>query len=169
MSDHTEIRFDSLNNSEALREELIGILKQFDKDLNHYQTDVYLYIDKETNTGEWYLFPNVGGNSWLNDDHITVYSDKCHYDDIFDYFNDEFYIAEVLGVTAGSLAAEVYETMDKDVFVIGDVGYEEIVDYIKKNDKYLNKLQEEYNRVIDEESEYDYAENADAIIRGIGE
>ena len=69
--DADDFDFGSLRNADELRDEFIEILKQFDKDLNEYQTDVYLYVD-ENNNGEWYLFTNVGGNSWLNDDHITM-------------------------------------------------------------------------------------------------
>lgn len=35
-----------------------------------YQVDLYYYPD----TREFYEFSNPGGNSWLNDDHITVYT-----------------------------------------------------------------------------------------------
>lgn len=157
--------FDSLRNADRLRDELIEILKQFDKDLNEYQTDVYLYVD-ENNEGEWYLFTNVGGNSWLNDDHITMYSDKPHYNDIFDYFDTEEYIADVLGMSLADLVAEVYETVDKDWYDIEDIGYTEIVDYIKENDDYLDRLQDEYNRVIDDEFNSEYAEKADDILYG---
>lgn len=35
-----------------------------------FQVDLYYYPD----THEFWQFDNAGGNSWLNDDHITVYS-----------------------------------------------------------------------------------------------
>ncbi len=35
-----------------------------------YQVDLYFYPD----TKEFYAFVNLGGNSWLDDNHITIYS-----------------------------------------------------------------------------------------------
>lgn len=35
-----------------------------------FQVDLYYYPD----TREFSEFANIGGNSWLNDDHITVYN-----------------------------------------------------------------------------------------------
>ncbi len=163
--DADDFDFGSLRNADELRDEFIEILKQFDKDLNEYQTDVYLYVD-ENNNGEWYLFVNVGGNSWLDDDHITVYSDKPHYNDIFDYFDDERYIADVLGMSLSDLIAEVYASVDQDWYDIDDIGYGEIIDYIKSNDVYFDKLQDEYNRVIDDELNSEYADQADHILYG---
>lgn len=69
-----------LSNADELRDELIIMLKEFDKSGNQYQTDVYLYVDTEMNTGSLYEFVNVGGNSWLNDDHYILYIDKPHYE-----------------------------------------------------------------------------------------
>ena len=71
--------FYELANADELRDELISYLKYFNKEENKYQTDLYLYVDTETNTGSLYEFVNVGGNSWLNDDHYTLYIDKPHY------------------------------------------------------------------------------------------
>lgn len=34
-----------------------------------FQIDLYFYPD----TKEFYAFTNIGGNSWLNDNHITIY------------------------------------------------------------------------------------------------
>ena len=68
-----------LSNANELRDELISYLKYFDKEANQYQTDLYLYVDMETNTGSFYEFTNVGGRSWLNDDHYTLYKDEPHY------------------------------------------------------------------------------------------
>ena len=59
---------------------------------NEYQTDIYAYYDEETGKVTLEYFENVGGNSWLDDDHITVYTDGPHYDkleDEFDFADDE--------------------------------------------------------------------------------
>ena len=86
--------FYDLTNADELRDELISYLKYFDKEENKYQTDLYLYVDTETNTGTLYEFVNVGGNSWLNDDHYILYIDKPHYEtweDIYGFESKEEY------------------------------------------------------------------------------
>lgn len=42
-----------------------------------YQIDLYYYPD----TKKFYEFPNVGGNTWLNDNHIKVCSVNNEYSD----------------------------------------------------------------------------------------
>ena len=71
--------FYDLTNADDIRNELISYLKYFDKECNQYQTDLYLYVNSEDNTGSLYEFTNVGGNSWLNDDHYVLYKDAPHY------------------------------------------------------------------------------------------
>ena len=69
-----------IKNYDEIRENLADMLVQFDKDANtDYQTDVYLYYDEKEKTARLDTFVNVGGNSWLNDDHKTIYTDKEHY------------------------------------------------------------------------------------------
>lgn len=75
-----------LKNHEAVLEALIEQLKEFEADLNRYQTDVYLYV--KNGEGSISKFTNVGGNSWLQDDHFTIYTDKEHYDKKMDALID---------------------------------------------------------------------------------
>ena len=70
-----------INNYNAIAEELTNMLIDLDVDHNDFQIDIYLYI-REDGNAYLYQFTNVGGNSWLDDDHILVYQDKPHYDDI---------------------------------------------------------------------------------------
>ena len=78
----------TLKNREAIVAKLAEMLKKFDLELNRYNTDVYLYYDKEKQTAELDTFINVGGNSWLNDDHYTIYTDREHYETDFDIFDN---------------------------------------------------------------------------------
>lgn len=75
-----------LKNREAVLEALIEQIKEFQCDLNKYQTDVYLYIKDGNGTVD--TFTNVGGNSWLDDDHFTIYTDKEHTNTIMDELTD---------------------------------------------------------------------------------
>lgn len=74
-------------NINDLVSELAVILRKFEIDLNPYQTDVYFYYDPDTKIGRLETFVNVGGHSWINDDHVTIYSDKPHYMNVYDYFD----------------------------------------------------------------------------------
>lgn len=79
-----------LKNYDEVVEEIAKTMMQLDKDAARFQTDIYLYIDGD-GIGTVDTFVNVGGNSWLNDDHITVYQDKPHYneDEAWDELSDE--------------------------------------------------------------------------------
>lgn len=61
-------------NINDLVSELAVILRKFEIDLNPYQTDVYFYYDADAKIGRLETFINVGGHSWINDDHVTIYS-----------------------------------------------------------------------------------------------
>lgn len=88
----------TLKNREAIVEELAEMLKKFDMQLNAYQTDVYLYYDEEKQTAELDTFINVGGRSWLNDDHCTIYADCEHYETDFDFFDNLGDLADAVGI-----------------------------------------------------------------------
>lgn len=67
----------TLKNYDEVRETLIETIADLETRKNRYQTDIYLYID-ENGHGTIDTFANVGGNSWLNDDHIKIYTDREH-------------------------------------------------------------------------------------------
>ena len=54
-----------------------------------YQVDVYVYINDEGTDVDFDTFTNVGGNSWLDDDHLTIYQlgNKCTHSFMDDDFN----------------------------------------------------------------------------------
>ena len=143
-----------IKNIEAIKQALAELLKQFDKDLNQYQTDVYMYI-KEDGTAELDTFVNVGGNSWLDDDHYTIYSDKQHYGTIYDTFQTNEELLEAAGISADDVPRE-----DEDY----DLEWYEIRDYIKQNDELEKRVQEAYEDCLPDD--YEYEEKAETIIRG---
>lgn len=67
-----------------------------------YQEDIYLYID-DNGAGRVELYTNVGGNSWLDDDHVAAYAMKADYDDKIDrlimWCDDATELADLLAVT----------------------------------------------------------------------
>lgn len=74
-----------INNYDEIHDELVEMMIDLDADQCEFEIDVYLYVDEEGN-GSLYQFANPGGNSWLNDDHITIYTDGPHYDDYYEDF-----------------------------------------------------------------------------------
>lgn len=68
-----------IKNRNQIIQEFADMLMQFDIDMNQYQTDVYLYL-AEDGTATLEEFVNVGGNSWRDDDHYTLYTDMEHYE-----------------------------------------------------------------------------------------
>ena len=84
----------NINNREEIVEQLAEMLVSFAKARNLYQTDVYLYYDEATCTASLDKYENVGGNSWLDDGHYTIYIDRPHYnndDECDDECIDEAY------------------------------------------------------------------------------
>lgn len=150
-----------IKNREAIVEELTEMLIQFDKDCNEYQTDVYAYYDEETQTVTLDTFVNVGGNSWLDDDHMTIHSDKEHYDKPIMFFQTIEELAYALEITESDLKKEaaIFCEIDEE-----DVEWNECYDLIKRNDEYMDKIECAYADYV-EEHHPDYAENAEEIIR----
>lgn len=64
-----------LKNRAEIVAELAKMLREFDLELNPYDTDVYLYYDETKKTAELDTFVNPSGSSWLDDDHDTIYTD----------------------------------------------------------------------------------------------
>lgn len=158
-----------IKNREEVIEQLTEILMDFDKSCNQYQADVYLYFDRDTNTATLDTFVNVGGNSWLNDDHYTIYRDREHHEDWSDYYCNN-------GDFAWGLDMSI-EDFDKEVMAylinIGDVDEDEADDYkiewydeyryVTSCDDYCEKLISVYEDSV-EERRAEYAERAEEII-----
>lgn len=125
-------------NINDLVSELAEILRKFEIDLNPYQTDVYFYYDPDAKIGRLETFINVGGNSWINDDHVTIYRDPPHYDDIYDYFNDISEFADALEISKKDLmeATRKFKNFDADDFI----EHREVIDYIKSDEKLADKV-----------------------------
>ena len=146
-------------NFDELNDELIELLKQFDKELNGYDTDVYLYYDEDTNTATLDTFVNPGGNSWLNDDHYTIYTDKQHYDSYMDWYDGDLsVIADCLNTTVDDLYLETMEynnTDDED-----DISEADVLYYIYDCGKYGQILYDIYCDAIDNDYNSEYADKA---------
>lgn len=152
----------TIKNYDEVVTALAALLMQFDKDLNQYQTDVYLYYNEEEQTAELDTFVNVGGNSWLNDDHYTIYTDKEHYTDRFgDYFQTEQEFADALEMSFDDLSEAVrhyFEIEDDD-----ELTFDDFRQYICKNGHLCEKCMAAYENSLEDYSE-NYTHNATEIL-----
>ena len=147
-----------VKNFDQINDELIELFKQFDKDFNQYDTDVYLYYDEDTNTAELDTFVNPGGNSWIQDDHYTIYTDKQHYDSYMDWYDGDLsVIADCLNTTADTLYEEAANYLEEDIDYLDDI---DVIKYIESNDKYSEILYDIYCDAIDNDYNSEYADKA---------
>lgn len=150
-----------IKNRNAIIEQLADILYQFDAEHTGYQEDVYLYIDKDGNA-TLDTFVNVGGNSWRNDDHYTIYrkpewcNGKINAEEIFSSIDD---FAIVLGTTSEELIKEAAEYFGEDD--IDYIGFPEVSQYIVETN--YEEIEQAY---VDSLSDYkcEYAIQAEQII-----
>lgn len=152
-------------NINDLVSELAVILRKFEIDLNPYQTDVYFYYDADTKIGRLETFINVGGHSWLNDDHVTIYSDSPNYDDVYDYFNDISEFADALEISENDLIKAVRQF--KDFGINFPVDRRNIIGYIKSDDKLANKVTAYYIDYYVDKYEAEFLSKAQEILSRI--
>ena len=95
--------WEDIKNSAALTEQLRTIVESAAIECRNYQTDVYLYINEESGEGELYEFTNVGGNSWLDDDHITIWRDREHTESKYDACEEISEFASALDIPEDEL------------------------------------------------------------------
>ena len=134
-----------LKNFDELLEQLTEMLIEFDCQLNQYNTDVYMYYDADTHTATLDTFVNVGGSSWIDDNHITIYTDKQHtVEEIWDSMGglSEDEICEEFGMTAEELEKEIRKVQDLDDD--DEVSRHDMKDYIESKDEYMDKIVESY-------------------------
>lgn len=152
-------------NINDLVSELAVILRKFEIDLNPYQTDVYFYYDPDTKIGRLETFINVGGHSWINDDHITIYRDLPNYDDVYDCFNDISEFADALEISENDLIKAVRKF--KDFGINFPVDRRDIIDYIKSDDKLVNKITAFYINYYVDDYNVEFLSKAQEILSGI--
>jgi hypothetical protein len=138
---------DDIKNYDDLFDSLYENLKKLAVERRQFETDIYLYFDDETGKAELYLFENVGGNSWLNDEHITIYTDGPHYESIFDEYNDIEDYAYILNKSAEELTEEaaIYNDCSPE-----DVETYEVEELIKGTASYFEKVENEYDSCVDD-------------------
>ena len=142
---------DLINRDEVV-EDLGKILARLDIERPEYQVDVYLYID-EDGKGELDEFVNVGGNSWLADDHITVARIGQCYDSIEELYDSIEELCDAAGIDAGETLRLIAESKD---WGVEDVDYDTVQRYIEDN--YHDEIVADYLTWRDESAFYAQAE-----------
>lgn len=145
----------TIKNREEIVKELAGMLKQFDKDFNSYQTDVYAYYNSETQEVSLDTFVNVGGNSWRDDDHTTIYCDKQRYEGVIDSFSTIEEIADAIDMNAEQLVETVAAEEEIDA---EDVEWYDVAKYAEEF--HSDKIYSAYEDILDglDSEYYDRAE-----------
>lgn len=123
-----------LTNREEVVDKIAEIIANHRFTAPDYQVDIYLYVDNGSN-GRVSTFVNVGGNSWLDDDHYTVHSmTQYHADEpVKDYYRDG-------GIESLAWACELEESAL--VEEVGNSNYDDVFDYVYE--KYSDKLKDDY-------------------------
>lgn len=159
-----------IKNRKEVVEKLTEMLVDFAKAMRNYQTDVYLYYNTEEQTAELDTFVNVGGNSWLNDDHYTIYRDTQWNEDIFDSYDNE---GDLLAAATNydekkssgimdEITKQIAEELEIDIEDVV-ISYFDIRDYIKNDDELMENLSNAHSDLIDD-MRPEYAEQAENII-----
>lgn len=147
-----------LKNHDAIVEELAEAIMNFDKEMNTgCKTDVYMYI--ESGTAKLSFFQYVG-NTWRDDDHITVYTDEWVDGDLFSQIDDsERFISDALEMATDEVRAETAKYFEID---IDEIDISDVEKWAEEN--HLNKLTDFYNEFYIDEYRADYLERAENII-----
>lgn len=157
-----------IKNRSQILEELAEMLLKFANDCNEYQTDIYAYVtenEESESIVELDTFVNVGGNSWLDDAHYTIYSDRQHgYREMFEAFPNKDELAQAAcnydQDAANELLKKIAEENESEV---EELDYFEVREYIIDNSEYYDNVRnvfEDCNR----EMYPDFLEQAENII-----
>lgn len=148
-----------IDNTAEVRQRLIEMLMEDAKDMCNYQRDIYMYIDDNGRASlEWFV--NVGGNSWIDDDHILLHRCRQHYEGIEDSIDGTAMLADILDMSSDELCDAVCwdQGIDRD-----DLQYADCISWAFAY--FGDHLREWYDECI-EDAASDYAEQADEIMRG---
>ena len=158
----------TLKNYGEVLQELHDLLMKLDLSNLQNQVDIYLYVDEGGN-GTLDTFDNVGGNSWIDDDHITLarIEPLDFGDELWNDWEMDDILAEI-----GKTKNEIFEEMKAAGKICEYSDIEEITHcdyrhYIRENREYNDRLNEA--TVHGKECNGDYWENAKSMLEGFEE
>lgn len=140
----------AIKNADEITEELAELLIGYTSRLRvDYDTDIYAYYNERTREVTLDEFINVGGNSWLDDDHITIYRDHQKNEDIFDTYNNKEDLAAALDISEAELTAQVAAYRDEDP---EDLNFYDYAQYMIGNADLMDALEAAYVDAIEANS-----------------
>lgn len=128
----------TITNTEAILNSLTEILLQDAIDLPPYQRDVYMYVDAD-GTASLEIFVNVGGNSWLNDDHITLCKLMQHYITMWDDIDSEDTLSDVTDTPWDMLIEMTVHYFD-DMVDAEDLDLEDVLVMCRHTDEIVDRV-----------------------------
>lgn len=148
-----------IENTEEVRQRLTQMLMDDASEMCRYQRDIYMYIDEDGQARlDWFV--NVGGYSWIDDDHFLLYRCREHYDDIFDSIDGIPHLADILEISSPqSLILYVSRSLDISP---DEVDFSDCCRYA--SDNCMDTVRAWYEQSI-EDAASDYADQADEIMR----
>lgn len=141
------MKITKIKNYDEIANELAKLFVQFEKDMNEFQTNVYLYVDENTKTASLDIVANVDGNPRLGDDYVTMYRDEKHDESIYDYFDSIADIAEALDMSVEELVQAVKDDIhSKGYEITDDVEIEphDVEEYLSYRSDLYEKLYDAY-------------------------
>lgn len=156
-----------LKNYDELIPQIARMMLDHYKNHTCYQQDINLYVNAD-GVGRLELFDNVGGTSWIDDDHYTLCSlPECN-TDWTDTVQDLCSIADALGCTQETLLDCTAEWVSKSTGwnrYAADIEFNEVRDFINEHYRLRVKIDDvEAQRFEDAFS--DYVDEATEILDG---
>ena len=151
-----------ITNTAEVRESLISILRENEIARPGYPIDIYMYIDEQTGTASLSEYINVGGNSWINDDHVNLYRMPERHDTVWDEIDDISTLCDAAQLSEDELWRIVYEYYDDED---GDEYYDlrDAITAVSAVSELSDRVHEWYEGVVDDCMEY-IRDQADHII-----
>lgn len=155
-----------ITNRNEVFDKLVEILKRLEIEMRPFETDVYAYYDSETGMVELMEYENVGGHSYLDDQHYTMHccpDSSCK--DIFDVYTDEediiYIISDCDEKKAQKLTEEIKIWAEENDC---DFDYHAVEIYVKRNDSLLKILEEAYADYVNADEDGVLSRRAEDIL-----
>lgn len=143
--------------------ELKSMLKELDREPRNYQIDIYMYLN-DSGDATLYEYPNIGGNNWLNDDHITIYSAEPNNRDFFEIATTIADLSESISLPLDELERKTRDFLELDDYE--RINYSDIKAFIQSDEELMNNMKQTYYKTLDEMSgnSREYEEKAESIL-----
>lgn len=131
-----------IKNFDETVEKVMDLMQQYEYYCPSSNHDIYAYYDADTQTVDIMDYEYMG-YSWINDDHIILYTWNYNYKDEWDDVDDpDTQLPEILDMDMDKIIQTVATNTEIDKDYIGYFSVWDIMDYIKDTDDWWQKLQD---------------------------